>query len=350
MMKLTTSIKPRHRLFSRGWQCAKARTQLTACKDSPLLMRAKQLLHLEKLLLIPVKRLIVNADDFGLTPGINSAIAELNRAGALSSTTIMASAAHFSEAARLALAQPTLTVGCHVVLVDGAPVLPPKEIPSLLDPLRPESGRFRSKLGTFLRDLLLGRIRAEEIEAEATAQIQRVQSCGIEISHLDTHKHTHAFFRVSASLVRAAQRCGVRAMRNPLEPGWSLRATPGASQWRRFEVRGLSKMGRAFARLARENDIATTEGTIGIAATGTLDHTTLRSLLGALPDGIWELACHPGYRDGELDRVATRLRASREVERQALLQVAPALVDPAFPERQADFKLIDFRQIVTCGS
>ena len=83
-----------------------------------------------------MKRLIVNADDFGLAPGVNRAIVELQQAGALSSTTLMATAPYFSPAVYLAFAQPALSVGCHIVLVDGSPLLRPDEVPSLLDPRR----------------------------------------------------------------------------------------------------------------------------------------------------------------------------------------------------------------------
>ena len=120
--------------------------------------------------LAKVKRLIINADDFGLAPGVNRAIIELQQAGALSSTTLMATASHFSPAVHLAFAQPALAVGCHVVLVDGLPCLRRGEGPSLLDPKRSlGSPSFRPTVGSFLHDLLRGRIREQEIEAEAIA-------------------------------------------------------------------------------------------------------------------------------------------------------------------------------------
>ncbi|MGA7352944.1 MAG: ChbG/HpnK family deacetylase, partial [Acidobacteriaceae bacterium] len=75
--------------------------------------------------------LIVNADDFGLTPGVNRSIAELHRAHALSSATLMATGAFFDDAAALAHANPNLEVGCHILLVDGTPALPPEQIPTL---------------------------------------------------------------------------------------------------------------------------------------------------------------------------------------------------------------------------
>ena len=84
-----------------------------------------------------MKRLIINADDFGLAPGVNRAILELQQAGALSSATLMANGPFFSPAVYMAFAQPALAVGCHVVLVDGSPCLRPAEVPSLVDPLNP---------------------------------------------------------------------------------------------------------------------------------------------------------------------------------------------------------------------
>jgi predicted glycoside hydrolase/deacetylase ChbG (UPF0249 family) len=164
-------------------------------------------------------RLILNADDFGLTRGINRAIAELAAAGALTSATLMASGPAFEDAVAIAHAHPSLGIGCHIVLVDGAPISPPESVPSLLGPGR---RNLRPTLRNFLPALFTGRIRAEEIEREAVAQIRKLQSAGIAVTHIDTHKHTHLFPAVARPLLRAAEQCGVRAIRNPFEPSWSL--------------------------------------------------------------------------------------------------------------------------------
>jgi hypothetical protein len=84
----------------------------------------------------------------------------------------------------------------------------------------------------------------------------------------------------------------------------------------------------------------TADGSIGLLATGTLDDSLLRSLLSAMPPGTWELVCHPGYGDSALDRARTRLRASREVERRALLAVIPEAL-----KNDSDLALIDFHQL-----
>lgn len=276
-------------------------------------------------------RLIVNADDFGLTSGVNRAIEELHRIGVLSSATLMARAAATDEAIGISIATPSLSVGCHVVLVDGEPVLPAAQIPTLIDK---RTGCFHLSLASFLRKLLTGRIRPSEIEAEAGAQIRLLQDRGLPLTHLDTHKHTHIFPAVLRPLLRAAQKVGIHCIRNPFEPEWAVRASPRASLLRSAEVFVLRRLGPRFQSMIREHGFATTDGTVAIAATGALDAPALRSLLEKLPAGTWELVTHPGYNDADLNRVRTRLRASREVEIDALraLEHFPAVERISFAD------------------
>ena len=266
--------------------------------------------------------MIVNADDFGLTSGVNRAIAELHAEGVLTSATLMARAARTDEAVAIALATPTLGVGCHVVLVDGEPVLGARgDISNLVNP---KSGRFRSSLPGFLAWLccewpLRNRAVVGEIEAEAAAQIALLQGRGLRLTHIDTHKHTHMFPAVLRPVLRAAKAAGISAVRNPFEPAWSLRATSNAPWLRRAEVSLLRRLFEsAFRRIVAEEGFRTTDGSIGVAATGTLDSGGVSSLLKQMPPGTWELVTHPGYNDAELAEVRTRLRDSRETELEAL--------------------------------
>jgi predicted glycoside hydrolase/deacetylase ChbG (UPF0249 family) len=261
------------------------------------------------------RRLIINADDFGLTEGVNRAVMELNAAEVLPSATLMATGRAFREAVHSAFVQTSLGVGCHVVLVDGRPELHPAELPTLA----PE-GRLRSNLTTFMVDLFGGRIASREIEWEAVAQIRQLQSAGITVTHLDTHKHTHMFPRVLGPLIRAARACNVPAIRNPFEPDWSLRLTEKAPPTRRLQVRTLRLFREQFLRAVRAARLRTTDGTLGVLATGTFDAAYVLRLLRNMPPGTWELVCHPGYVDGALRRAGTRLVTTRDTERLALLE------------------------------
>jgi predicted glycoside hydrolase/deacetylase ChbG (UPF0249 family) len=277
--------------------------------------------------LMPVRRLIVNADDFGLTDGINRAVRDLHRSSALTSTTLMAAAPRFDEAVEISRKQQLLGVGCHIVLVDGSPVANPTAVPTLLNSSSRHTGepQFRPTLGEFVRDLYLGRIDSADIEREAMAQIVRLQQAGVAVTHVDTHKHTHMFPRVLNGVMRAAQACGIRTIRNPFEPAWSVAASPAAGLIRACQVGLLRTLRHSFWKSIRQREFFTTEGCIGVAATGTLNEITLRALLDCLPDGTFELVCHPAYMDDELIATRTRLQQSRQVELTAL-QALPAIV------------------------
>jgi hopanoid biosynthesis associated protein HpnK len=264
-----------------------------------------------------LQRLIVNADDFGFTSGVNRAIVEAHTHGIVTSSTLMANGRAFSEAVQLAKSSPGFSVGCHVVLIDGEPVLNASKLTTLT-----ASQRFRNGLKAFAARALTGRMKASEIEAEAKAQIQKIQSAGLTISHVDTHKHTHIFPKILRPLLRAARDCGVRAIRNPFGPRFPLQSGQLLSRpslWTRIaEVRVLSRFAGQFRKAVAEEGFATPDGTLGIEVTGTLDETLFQAIAQSIPDGTWEFVCHPGYNDADLAAAKTRLRESRELELRVL--------------------------------
>ena len=267
-------------------------------------------------------RLILNADDFGLTPGINRAIGELNSAGVLTSATLMANGPAFEDAVAVAHAHPTLGVGCHIVLTDGVPVSPPESIPSLIGS---DGKSFRPSLLDFLQALLRGRIHEDEVTREAIAQIQKLQDAGINVTHLDTHKHTHLFPAIARLLLEVADDRSIHAVRNPFESNWSRTLDQG-TVFRRIALKLIAGLRPRFEAALRPHQarVLTTDGTLAISATGELNATTLAQILAALPrTGTYELCCHPGYSDPDLDRISTRLRTHRNIEREALLSEIP---------------------------
>lgn len=259
-----------------------------------------------------MRRLIVNADDFGLTSGVNRAIALANREGVVTSATIMANSRAFQEAVDLARAQPGLKTGCHVVLIDGEPLTRDANT------LTTGSPRFRSSLKAFAAAAVRKQISPDEIQREVEAQICKIQATGLNITHVDTHKHTHIFPHILRPVLQAAKACGVRAIRNAFEP-WRCWPAPAVlrtpQMWPRvLAVACFGTFARVFRRAVQEQGMATTDGTIAIAATGKLHLKMLLATLEALPEGTWELVCHPGYSDADLQASGTRLTQSREVE------------------------------------
>jgi hopanoid biosynthesis associated protein HpnK len=261
--------------------------------------------------------LIVNADDFGYTSGVNRAIVEAHSGGVVTSSTLMANGAAFAEAAQLAKTVPKLSVGCHLVLTDGEPVLGARQLPSLTT-----GAHFRDGMMAFAARAIAGGMDAGEIAAEAAAQIRKIQSAGITVSHIDTHKHTHLFPQILRPLLRAAADCGVRAVRNPFGPRLPMRSShllTRPSLWTRYvEVRVLGGFAGKFREAVDREGFTTPDGTLGIVVTGALDETLFYAIARSIPEGTWEFVCHPGYNDADLQAGQTRLRESRETELRVL--------------------------------
>jgi predicted glycoside hydrolase/deacetylase ChbG (UPF0249 family) len=270
-----------------------------------------------------VRRLIVNADDFGLTAGVNRAIVEAQERGIVTSATLMANARAFEEAATLARSlanrKARFSVGCHVVLLDGEPLLPAVRVSSLLQPGTQNGSRqFRVKLNDFVIASFRNKLNPVEIEAEASAQIERLQSAGLRPSHFDTHKHAHMFPAVLRPLLRAAREHGVPAVRNPFGRVWPLPVGDLLRKrklWRRFaQLNVLRNFAAGFRREVEGHGLHTTDGSLAVLVTGFLDLKLFTMIVDSIPEGTWELVCHPGYNDADLAQVQTRLRESRAQE------------------------------------
>ena len=277
-----------------------------------------------------VRKLIVNADDLGLTAGVNRAIIETHIGGVVSSATLMANGAAFDDAVTAARSAPNLSVGCHVVLVDGTPVSPPDAVDTLLAIRSAEPDKFYSSLSAFAARAMLGGFDRDQLVAEVTAQIRKIQSAGLQVTHLDTHKHAHVFPEILAALLRAARICGVRAIRNPFVPVKAMHARQFKGRrdlWKRYgQVRMLHTFSGQFRQQTKRAGLLTPDGVVGVIETGSLESSgkssgyssLLRQTLASLPEGTWELVCHPGYNDADLRAAGTRLLDSREEERRLL--------------------------------
>jgi predicted glycoside hydrolase/deacetylase ChbG (UPF0249 family) len=220
-----------------------------------------------------LKRLIINADDFGFTRDVNAGIIQAHREGVLTSATLMANGDAFDDAVRLAHETPTLDVGCHLVLVQGLSVLNGHALPET--PVR----------------LLFQKVDAY---AELRAQIQKIFAAGIRPTHLDSHKHTHLLPGVFRAAVRLAKEFSIPYIRRPL-PAIGL-----------------------YRRLALASGIRMTDHLVGFRLTGTLTEDTFAATIERLPDGETEFLCHPGLLGPELAQASTRLKESRVRELEAL--------------------------------
>lgn len=248
-----------------------------------------------------MRRLIVNADDFGFTHDVNEGIIEAHRNGILTATTLMANGDAFENAVTLARENKTLDVGCHLVLVQGQ---------SVADPAR----ALPATVGELTRLVLRGQF---PIYDELLAQVRRIVRAGIRPTHLDTHKHTHLLPPVLEAMARLAQEFRIGWIRRPFDFGIDREARITKSA----VALGMRVTKPHFARAL--GTVRTTDHFAGFQITGTLGEANLIATLERLPEGLTEFMCHPGKLGPELRAAKTRLKESREKELAAL--VSPAV-------------------------
>jgi len=247
-----------------------------------------------------LRHLVVNADDLGLTEGVNDGIFDAHELGIVTSASLLAAAPATSAAIRRARTTQSLGIGAHLSLVDGAPALPASLVPTLVT----GDGRFRHSWRPFIVACLRGQVSMGEVERELTAQIERLANVGFGLTHLDMHKHVHLYPPIFAIVARLAVRFGIRAVRVPYE--------------RRSWLNGaLWLWARHNYREAKALSLRTPHF-IGRIDTGALSRDALRRLVPFIGPGVTELMVHPGYVDDELRRWPTRLVESR-LEEVALL-------------------------------
>jgi len=240
-----------------------------------------------------VKRLIVNADDFGLTSGVTEGIVEAHRRGIVTSTSLMASGRAFESAMRHVSANPALGVGIHLTLVEEVPVSDPASIPSLAGP----NGRLPANYGALVLGLALRRIRLKDVDTELRAQVQKCLRAGLKPTHLDSHQHVHALPSLLRVTLAIARDYGIRGIRVPRDSPWGR-----ASVWSsRFVGKvALSAIADYDARVVRGAGLSACGRAAGIFDSGNLDEIRLTAILENLGEGDTELICHPALEDAAL--------------------------------------------------
>lgn len=260
-----------------------------------------------------MKYLIVNADDFGMTPGINQAVIDGHTRGIITSATIMANMPAFDEAVNLARMHPGLGVGLHFNLTQGAPLTHPSGIESLLN----SAGLFHGTSTALARKALLGRLKKEDVIVELRSQIEKVLGAGLRLTHIDSHKHAHALPLVSQAIIETIPQYGILSIRLPDERSADVSITGAPALLKQRLVAGaLSFLCR---RIRPElGQVKTTDNFHGITRTGYWTRDWLMSLFDRLGDGTSELMCHPGYLERQSSSVKTRLTRSRLSELELL--------------------------------
>ena len=281
------------------------------------------------------KKLIVNADDFGFTQGINNAIVEGYRKGIITSCSLMTCAQYFEDAVEQIKDTPDLAVGVHLTLNHAKPVLPPGQIPFLVN----RNGNFYNSPATLLQRLVLFPAAIQQAKAEFSHQILKMLDLGLVPSHLDTHKHMHLYFPLLRIIIQLASEFHINAIRVPYD-SVKIQHNPPKKKISNLFMKSLYVVQKRIKRQLRMHAIKHNEYFFGMQFTGFLNEKVLIDVIESLPDGVTELMSHPGYCDDALMKMHTRLKESRHIEFEAL--ISPRVKNCI--ERN-NISLINYRQI-----
>ena len=245
-----------------------------------------------------MKQLIVNADDFGLHPLINAGIIKGHQEGFITSTSLMPSAPCWQEAVRLAKENPRLGIGVHLTLVGGVPsVLPKEQVSSLLD----DDGLFLPDYVAFAKRYYSGAVKKAELEAELRAQLERALNCGVNITHIDSHQHTHVLPGINSLVLKLSNEYNIIRVRIPKE-GYLFTGGFQTGIGRLIGRSGLSFCADMAALRADSLGLRHPQHFYGMLAGGHLNAQLIANILRQLPEGVSEIMTHPGMDSAALGK------------------------------------------------
>lgn len=295
-----------------------------------------------------MKRLIVNADDFGLSKGIDQGIIEAFKYGTITSASLMANMPAFEDACSLAKENSGLGTGVHLNLLRGKPLLSPTSIPTLMG----RNGYFVGNISVFVKRLFLREFNLLEIEKELRAQIERVLTAGIKITHFDSEKHLHCYPRILRIVVKLARDYEINKIRYINERillpygenrlSWMIKNIKNKQYYKSKILNYMCKQSKNYLD---ENRISYPDYFYGIMYAGRITKVNYKSILESVSDGISEFVCHPGCIDSELSASSKQLgsfyiNAYREEELKVLL-------DSHLPQqiKQLGIKLVSYAEV-----
>ena len=246
------------------------------------------------------RRLILTADDFGLSEGVNEAVERAHREGVLTAASLMVAAPAAADAVRRAKANPGLAVGLHLVLVDGPAVLPPAEIPALVRPdgwFPPHQARLGFRYG-------FSAAARRQLAREIRAQFEAFAATGLPLDHVDAHKHMHLHPAIAGLVIAIGAGFGMKALRVPRGEGRALEGCWAA----------------LLARRARRAGLAIPDSVRGIAHSGRLDESCLLRLVASLGEGLHEIYLHPA---SERNALLARLMPAYQHEAEFAALLSP---------------------------
>lgn len=282
-----------------------------------------------------MKKVIINADDFGLIQGVNEGIVEAHQEGILTSATLMANMPGFDQAVEMAGANPELGVGVHLNILRGQPLSPAQKVGSLLS----RELRFIPSVSNLLYRMVLKRVSFDEVEREFRAQVERVQGTGIDPSHIDSEKHIHLIRPLFRIVIKLAKEYKINKVRFIQE--YCVSSRPGQM----FKSMFISLSSTSMKKKMVQEGVRSPDRFYGVCDTGRITAAKLQGAFERAKEGVTEIMVHPGFITQEVLELEKQIgpfyiNKYREKELNALLdkKLSKLIAD-------LEIQLINFNQL-----
>lgn len=282
-----------------------------------------------------MKKVIINADDFGLTQGVNEGIVEAHQGGILTSATLMTNMPGFNQAVEMAGANPDLGVGVHLNILRGQPLSPAQKVGSLLS----KELHFIPSVSNLLHRMALKRVSFDEVEREFRAQVEKVQRAGIDPSHIDSEKHIHLIRPLFRIVIKLAKEYKINKVRFIQE--YCVSSRPGQM----FKSMFISLSSTSMKKKMVQEGVRSPDRFYGVCDSGRITAAKLQHALQRAKEGVTEIMVHPGFITQEMLELEKQIGSYyinkyREKELNALLdkKLSTLIAD-------LEIQLINFNQL-----
>jgi len=285
------------------------------------------------------KRLIVNADDFGMSKEISDGIITAHLEGIVTSTSLMVNMPDTKRAVHLAKQIPSLDVGIHLNITEGRPILPPEKISTLVN----SSGEFLSDT-ELIPKLKMFKVNSHEIEAEFSAQVNKMLYLGTHPTHLDSHHHVHIYPTSAWAFKRTANKFRIRKVRAIRYHLPHFSNNDGFEYYKKFAIVSLKNLYKLFIQKFLWHDMISPDYTIIISLlkpySDSLDvQEQWVRLLEYLPNGVFDAGCHPGNESkSSRDQDSWSNRRKKELDALTSISVKETIAS-------LNIELINFRTL-----
>ncbi len=257
------------------------------------------------------RKILISADDFGLSVEVNEAVEIAHRQGILSTANLMIGGNAAEDAIKRAKRMPNLRVGLHIVVIEGKSILPKREIPLLVDndQLFP-SQQFKMSINYYFNKDI-----QKQLSKEIKAQFEAFRKTGLTLDHVDVHKHMHLHPTIAQLILKANNDFNIQRIRLPHEPVSVLQAIDQTSSLKNINNLFVFYWSKLLKQQIIKANMRSMDWCFGLSWCGHMTFDRVQKLIPKLPYGNSEIFFHPAInKTGLYNQLMPHYEPVKELE------------------------------------